>query len=587
MNDISNSVGSDKLVNQNSLRDSVIKRFSQKGYSIKNINFADGINGNKNNTQLIKTLKQLKKKNIIQYSKAMILNSDGNFHDSNLMALQNFPIPIFPIIKIKKTQLPDIIIEKLNINNDIFLNEKTPMNLEIKSSHFSGKAKAVIKYNSKEITKNLLLDSLKISKINIKARFSKIGIQKISVKITGDSLKNEVNLYNNQMTKNIIVKNNKNKIVVVSDELNWNVAYIIKSISGEKRWKSEFYLFRKGGFYLGQNQKYLPKILKNTNLLVIVQTNDLNFSKKQIALIDNFVKNGGGLLFQGKFNSELKSILPINKFYSQKNIDIMTWTKNINDFSIFSNLKDSEIPPISFWKVDPKVGAKVLARTNNYATIISSKYSNGKILYLSCLDLWKWELSGKNQSYFNFMNHTIKWLGSKNTKLFEASLPKYGFDLNKPIEVKLKAVDQNLNPRQNIEAKISVYNSKKKLIFSDFFTKKNDVWEISIPALPKDLYHFEVIDKRTGLQSKGDFEINSNNLENKDVNWNVSALQYIAEITNGKIIRKSSDLNLEKAHVFEKKFNTEIYLYKKWYFFLIFIFTFTLELFIRKRNGLL
>ena len=587
LNDDSNSVNLKKLNKQTILRDSLIKKISDRGYSIKSFDFSDGLKGNPKNTLLIKTLQQLKNKHLLKYSKSIILNSDGYFHDSDLTTLQNFPIPIFPILRIKNSPLPDLKIEDLKINDEVFRDEKTPIKIKIKSTHFSGKAEAIINYDSKEIRKNIFLDSLKINEINLNAKFSKIGIQKISIEIRGNNLKKEINFYNNQLIRNIIVKNNRNKVIVVSDELNWDAAYIIKSISGEKRWKSKFYLFRNGNFYLSQKRKSLPKMLETANLLVIVQTHKLQFTKQQITLITNFVKNGGGLLFQGKFNPELKKILPIKTFYSQENIDIMTWTNNIADYSIYSNLKNADIPPISFWEIEPKINVKILARSNNYPTIISSKYANGKILYLNCLNLWKWELSGKNQSYFNFMNHTIKWLGSKNSKLFEATLPKYDFDLNESIQIGLEAVDQNLNPRENIEAKISVFNSKKKLVFSDFFTKKNQLWKIQIPSLPKDSYHFEVIEEKTGLRSKGDFVVNDNNLEYKDVNWNESALQYISEITNGKIIRKVSDLDLTKPHISEETSLIEIYLYKKWYFFLIFIFTFTLELFIRKRNGLL
>ncbi len=587
LNDISKSIGLKKIQTQNLLCDSLKNSFLQKEYSIKNLNFADGLKGKKNNTLLLKTLSQLKRKKYFKQTKAIILNSDGNFHDNNLTALQNFSVPIYPALRVQKSIQPDIAIDTIKINNEAFLNEKTPLNIKIKSLHFSGKANAVIEYNSHKIKKSLFLDSLKINNLNLYLKFTKTGIGKISVNIIPDNLKNEKNYYNNQEIKNVIVKNNKNKLVVISDKLNWDASFIHKSISAEKRWKSEFYLFRNVKFRSGKNPAFLSKILKNTNLLVIVQNDKINFNKNQIKLIDNFVKNGGGLLFQGKFNSELKDILPIKKFYPYKNTDIMTFSPEMEDFSIYSNMENADIPPVSYWILKPQFGAKVLARANNYPTIIFSEYSNGKILYLNCLNLWKWELSGKNQQYFDFMNHTIKWLGSKKSKLFEVDLSKYDYDLNENIVVKLHAVDKNFNPRKNVEAKIRVFDSKKNSVFSDFFIKQNNDWQVTIPQLPKGSYHFEVTDSKTGIRSKGDFVVTDNNLEMKDINWNTSALNYIATITDGKILGKNSDLKLDKAQIFEKTFIREIYLYKKWYFFLIFILSFSLELFIRKRNGLL
>ena len=111
-----------------------------KDYKIINFDFANGIDGNTNSTNLSKTFQQVFKKIDSENIEAIFLLSDGWFNDEGLEIIENQNIPIYTIVPHFQSDDFDLKISGINHNKTVYRNEITPIDVNINSLNYNGKA---------------------------------------------------------------------------------------------------------------------------------------------------------------------------------------------------------------------------------------------------------------------------------------------------------------------------------------------------------------------------------------------------------------------------------------------------------------
>ncbi|MDP8201124.1 MAG: hypothetical protein P9M11_03170 [Candidatus Tenebribacter burtonii] len=563
-----------------------------KDYNIINFDFANGINGNKTSTNLSKTFLQVFKKIDSNNIEAIFLLSDGWFNDEEFEMIGNQNIPVYAIDPHFQSDDFDIKLTDIKHNKSVYRNEITPIEATITVGNYEGKAKIELYTNDLLINEKVVdLNGIDFLQINFDTSFQSTGFTPISLKITTDST--ETNTENNLLSSAIQVKRDHSKVLLISDILNWDVKFIISAVNHNQHWQSKF-LLKKNQLQFGNKSTRFETEMDNINVLTLINYGNLNFSENEVILIDRFVRNGGGLFIVGKPIIELEDISPaissgINRIFKST----FALTKLSEQFSTFSSVEKKElknIPPVSYYYVNSKIEAKVLAQFNNderSPAILFKNIVNGKILHFAFLDLWKWQLWNSNNRYNNLMHNIFSWLGQTSSDRFYASLDKNSFYLGEDININLLAFDETLSPITEMNAEISVTNSESEIVYQSFFLKENNKHSIKISDLQSGKYNFVISDKISNLQTEGEFIISQNSPESRDNGINLSLLSYISNKTNGKFIENMSDLEISKAKKEIIKLKFEIPIYKKWYLIALFLFVFCMELFFRKRWGLL
>jgi len=391
LNDISESM---QQVGKEQLKSDIFKDYKNeienilesKDYRIVNLNFANGIDGSTNSTNLSRTFQQVFKKLDSENIEAIFLLSDGWFNDDELEIIENQNIPIYTIDPHFKSDDFDLKISSINHNRTVYRNEITPIEVNINSNNYNGKATVELLSESKLIKeKKISLNGKDFQKITFNTSFSNNGFTPINLKITTDSL--EVNSDNNIINSAIQVKRDRSTILLISDNLNWDSKFINSAVSQDQHWQSKFLLKKRRLTNAGKNT-ILKTEMDGVNVLTLINNGRLYFSKDDVEIIDRFIRNGGGLFIVGKPIKELKGISPatssnINRTFKST----FTLTKQSEQFNTFSSIgkKDFEnIPPVSFYYVNPKVEAEVLAQFDNDETspaILFNNIGNGKILH--------------------------------------------------------------------------------------------------------------------------------------------------------------------------------------------------------------
>ncbi len=597
LNDISESM---QQFGEEQTKSDIFKRLNKdvknilekKEYNIINFDFADGINGNTNSTNLSKTFSQVFRKIGSDNIEAIILLSDGWFNDDELEIIENQNIPIYTFNPQFQSDDIDLKISDINHNKTVYRNEITPIEVNITAKNYNGKAKVELLSENKLIKeKEIDLKGKEFLQFTFNISFPNTGFTPISLQISTDST--EINTDNNFFNSAIQVKRDRSKTLLISDILNWDVKFISSAVNQDQHWRSKF-LLKKNGLQYAGNDTSLKTEMNEINVLTLINNDKLKFSNNEIKIIDRFVRNGGGLFIIGKPIKELEDILPaVSSDIDQTFKSTFTLTKQSEQFNTFSSIEKKaikNIPPVSYYYVRSKVEAKILAQFDNNEknpAILFKNIGNGKILNFAFLDLWKWQLWNSGNSYNNLMHNVFSWLGQTSSERFYASLDKNSYYLGEVIEIALHAYDETLSPITEINAEITITNSDNQIVHQGFMLAENEKYFIKISDLQSGKYKFRISDKVSHSQTEGEFMISQNSPESRDNGINLSLLSYISNKTNGRIIDKASDLEIHRAEKEIFKLRSEIPIYKKWYIITIFLFAFCLELFLRKRWGLL
>ena len=571
------------------------KKFSALNYKIIKRDFAAGLNGNHNSTLLSPTLAKLAKKQELKNVKAIFLFSDGWFKDENLDEFSSLNIPVYTFFPNYKSSEADLEIKNIKYNKTAYKDEITPFLVNIESSNYKGKAKLIFRENGKDIqSKQLDFSQNASQQIVLEHTFQKTGLIPFSVSIVADTL-TEINSENNHYPGAIQVLDSRSKILIVTDIPNWDAKFILDVIRQNPHWKSEFLLKKGRHFFKGRKISDFGDNLNNTLILVLINEKNLSFSAEDSRLIETFVRNGGGLLVMGKPINALSEILPATKSHISASFrETITFTpesKQYQTFNFEDNTEAKNIPPVDYFYVNAKTEAKILAKINNEeqsAAILLKNYENGKILYFAFLNFWKWQLWANGNHYNRLVSDICNWLGRRTTEHFIAFPNKNIYFPGEKIKIRLNAYDEKLFPIKNLDAKITLFKNNEN-VFQNFMLAENDEYITEIENLEPGKYKFVISDDRTKNTTSGTFIVSSENPESRDHGFNLPLLSFIAARTGAKVIsEKNLDMfSFPKAQFKTTITKTEIPIYRKWYVIALFIISFSLELFFRKRWGLL
>ncbi len=576
----------------NKFKDEIERDLELKDYKIASYNFANGLDGMKSSTNLSKTFAQVFKKIDAENIEAIVLLSDGWFHDEELDVIEAQNIPIYTFDPHFQSEDFDLRITGINHNKMVYRGEITPIEVEINSQKYFGKAKVELISNDKLLSeKRVNFKDKEFHKIVFDISFPNVGFAPITLKISTDST--EVNTENNLLNSAIQVKRNRSKALLISDVLDWDVKFISSAVNDDQHWECKYLLKKRSLQDAGKNTNFNIEI-NEVNILTLINNGKLRFSANEVKIIDRFVENGGGLFIIGKPINELGHISPATSSRIQQTFNsTISLTEQSEQFKTFSAIDKTDlnnIPPVSYYYVNPKIEAKILARFNDNersTAILFSQFGRGKILFFAFHDLWKWQLWNSGDSYNTFIHNVFSWLGQTSSERFYSSLKKNSFFPGEEINIDLHAFDETLSPITEINAEISVTNSENQVVYQGFMLKEDNKYKIKFSNLQSGKYEYIISDEISKSQTDCEFIISQNSPESRDTGINLALLSYISNKTNGKLIDNLNDLNILEAKQENIKIRSEIPIYNKWYVITIFLLAFCTELFLRKRWGLL
>lgn len=571
---------------------SLQQKLENSNYDAEILRFSSTLSGDRNSSSFANTLMKLQKEKMLQHVTAINLFSDGWLDDNEPDFIDNIQIPVNTYDLNFEASGFDLELSKLRYNQKTWLKEITPLVVEFSATDFDGKANLEFFLENKLIeSKPVDFSKEKYQQVVFEYEFMKTGFQELYFKISSDSL-GELNSDNNLHPGAVMVVPDKAKISLISDKMTWDGRYIVQAVTKNERFDIDFLV--KNSKLMKQNIPVrLNDEIKNTKVLCLINNGNLHFNNSEAKLISNFADNGGGILWMGKPVDELSEILPAGKSGISRlfegNFVLTSKADQYQSLDVVDKFLD-EIPPARFYYTSPKIGSHVLAEfteEQNPPALIFSEYQQGKILQLSFLDLYKWQLWGENGHYLEFINNSLQWLASSRSESFIVYSDQNSYLMGENVNIILTAFDEKFAPVSDLKAAINIKIDGQDFI-QDYMTRDFEQYSYNfIPEKPGN-YDVTVSSAETDQEDKTRFVINPANSESRDRGVNKSLLAYLATETGGKSLKDNDFKNNEPlADISYQIIRNEIPVYKKWYTFALFLITFSLEIFFRKRWGLL
>lgn len=559
-------------------------KYKKSGYKIVEYNFGDGLQGNSSNTLLLKTLANLQKQGQMNNVAAIQLLSDGWFQDEYLQQLRSFQTPINTIFPQQNLIYKDIKIEDVSHNLKAVKDEANPILVTTVASNYKGKAEVELQIDDKVVsTKKCDFSDKQFSEVGFEYTFTETGLIPLTVKIDSDSL-SEANQQNNFYYSAVQVSKPDFKITILSDELSWDLKFIKDCIKRQNKWDYEIIIPKKATYKIPQQK------LANTNVLVLLNNGNLRIQNPD--LIENFLIKGQAVLCLGKpLTSEFSSVLGRPFRSARKSSLLIT-----NEAEKYSSLllvqkQQDQIPPVNYYFAKPKAQSQILAEFQNQQrspAILFNNYNQGKILELLFDDIWQWQMSVNKSNFRQFFINIFKWLGSSEQGRFIAYPSQNSYTQGEKIQLHLQAYDEAYNLIRDLEAKVEITDDNGKIVAENYMTSDQDKYSSSFSSdLNPGQYKFRITDQNYNLQTTGKFLIQDAQQEKFNLGFNRNNLNFVSRATNGKQFTDPEQLKLPSAPKISKEIEQQIPLYKKWYIIALFIICFSLELFWRRKWGLL
>ena len=215
-------------------------------------------------------------------------------------------------------------------------------------------------------------------------------------------------------------------------------------------------------------------------------------------------------------------------------------------------------------------------------------------------DIWKWKLqvAPKGLDLFDsFIVNSLRWLrASEDQKLVKIKSSKKNFSQGERIEFSGEVFDESLNPISDAGIKIRISSQKNKYE-TDMQNVGPGLYEGSIVINETGDFSFSAeatTDGRSLGKDNGNFNIGEIDIEMTNPVMNYQFLNLLSNDTGGEffftndysaLIKKLNELKEKSSK--EKVVTSEINLWSDTWMLVIAVLLFSLEWFIRKRNGML
>ncbi len=567
------------------------------------------------------------------YSSVLILTDGVHNNGVNPMVkARELARPIFTIGIGDTNQYKDIKLVNLITNKIGYLDNLIPVIAKFEAFGFKNEEiKITLLENNKIINEKLL--TLDPNKNYYEEFFDYIpkseGKNKLTVKIS--ELKDEEFSNNNSKDEYIDINKSKKKIMIISGSANPDISFVKSEFNKVKNLEiTEFIQRNKGEFYktpnatdfkeseliilIGYPNNFSPDAitknikteLDNGKSLIFIPSRDLNYDKAKILkdyLGINVISNSGFESVVEPIVIEKSASNSILKLNEANNTDLWNNLPPLFRTQLFFNTLPTASPIMKF---------KILGNVFEEPLLLTNEFNKTKSLVFLGYGIYKWKLGAYSNDlksgdenpgdlFSALFSNSLKWLSiEKNDKRFVLNTSKYIYSLGENIEINAQLYDKLYNPLNSGKILVDIINKKTNKSISSLYLKnigngkyygtinKLQLGEYDVNA--KALLENDLVYEKDNTK----FQIVTNTNEITNILLNNILLKDLSNATSGKYYNWDNTKELKEDILkndfhFEKPYSSknEILVWNYPYLLGLIILLFSVELFLRKRLGLL
>jgi len=527
--------------------------------------------------------------------KAIAIASDGWFQDNPTLFKQLTNTPIFTFLPPNTFQEQELRINNITYNKNARKGEAQNIGVNITAKNIEGNIEAVLK-KTNQGGKPTILQRRSISnqsettstQIDFRVNHTELGLQVYEIEVASpDSL--TATGY-----AAVQVLDNKAKILLLSDGINWDVRLFNRFLNFSERFDIDFVYSFKNGFWQGGVKKELH--WQDYAGFIIINHSNMRLPDAEVVALKNKLLLGSGLIYIGNVNAQMAEILPARatniRVVGQEQVKLR---QEALQYQIFREIENNwaKFPPVDYYFLEPKEESTLLAEvqlnraTQNQQVILLGSFGSGNVLQIAFSGLWRWQFTTTEEVMGNFINGLAQFIFSNANNNFFSYTNKNIYYSGENITVHLAAFDEKLNPLTNINARLRLLQENKE-VFTDFMAREGDEFALTVPQMPAGQYRYHIIDDISNNETSGEFEVLQQDIESFNKGFNTGLLQDLSISSQGMVIYDidMADLDIAEAVSVKKVRHIELPLHKNVWFIVLLLAVFCAELYLRKKWSL-
>ena len=525
-----------------------------------------------------------------------VLLTDGNQTTGNDYVYSfNAANKVYPVILGDTTQVFDLKINQLNVNQYVFHKNKFPIEGFIQ---YSGTQPITANFIISEGKSNLAQQTISLSPqkrtavIQLVLPANKLGLQVLKAQIT--SPKEEKNKFNNSKNFAIEVLNQKTNIAIISSLNHPDIGALKRSI--ESNVKRKVSVFKPNTI----------SDLKKCNVVIFYQPNSTfkaAFETEKSLGLNSFIITGTATDFA--FLNQQQNDLQF-KMANQTEDYFSGFNSQFNVFAL-DNIGFESFPPLqnNFGTISSKGNVSILLSStirgiDTQSPLLAFTENQGKrTAFLLGENSWKWRSQSfvdhqSFEKYDVFIDKIIQFLASNTTKKPLVVEHELVYNSGDKIEINAQYFNKNFEFDEKARLNIAIINKQTKAVTIFDLLKGSNSYKVNLDRLPAGKYNFTVTELNSKNQYSNHFEILDFDIEKQFVNPDFQKLQQLATQTQGKVYLPNQSAALiqqllknEDYKAIQKNVITQNTLIDWSYLLVIISFLLTTEWLVRKYNGLL
>lgn len=568
-------------------------------------------------------LRQLKASARERNLQGVLLMTDGNSTtgSSVLAEAEELGIPV-SAVGIGDTTIPqDLLLLRVVANTITYVGTKVPVNVTLKSSGFSNERVEVTLLDGGAVRdrKSITLEpGIREYEVPLSFKPDADGTKKITVEVS--QLPGELSTQNNRSSLYVKVLKSKKRVALFAGAPNADVAAVRRALQEDENIEVKPFIERGNGqFYEGIPTQ---QDFRDVDCLVLVGYPGAASSASVLRMLADQCAGGKGLFFilsrttdLGKL-AQLSAALPFvvpqrqeeetQTFFAiaegQRNNPIL---RSLPSPEVWAKLAPAFIPgePMQA-KPESEVLAsgRIQSITTNDPLFISRRVNRSKSLALTCYGLWRWKtyaegVPGSERLLENLISNSVRWLVTReDEKPVQVRPSKEIFAGSEPVEFTAQVYDENYQPVNDAEVSLSVAQQGQTSQLT-LTSLGNGRFEGAFDPLPEGDYTYTaraIAGGKELAQEKGSFSVGGLNAEFLETRMNKLLLQQLAARTGGKYYdprelgRLPADLNrIPDFKPRDVLLAQHVELWNKRWMMGVLVALFSIEWFLRKRNGML
>uniref|UniRef100_A0A7C6A983 VWA domain-containing protein n=1 Tax=candidate division WOR-3 bacterium TaxID=2052148 RepID=A0A7C6A983_UNCW3 len=585
--------------------------FAKTKYKAEYLAFADSVFGlakienlviQGSKTDIAKALATAKKRN----PGALVLLSDGqhNTLSDPVKVAQTLPFLVYSV-GVGETARHDVAIRNLIVRQQVYLGETTECIIRIQSQGLGNKkAKVTLLEQSQELQQKeiILSEPLIEQELIFQIVPNEIGRRFYKIKIT--EFAEEENLANNQKEFSIQVLKSKMKVIYLSNAPSYNTRFILNALKSEMTEFLPVIAFQ-GNRFQTPTERGMQDFAFKLDCDVLIVDN-LDASQLPVGIsnqIQKYVLDGGGVLILAGERFRLNPILALlapfvhNQKVIRKEVFFKLTEQGIGVPIFFQdgeNLLANTPPLLGVMEVkEPQEGTKVWAIADplNIPLIGYRKFGKGKVIEITGFPLWRFGFYGKDlekpqEKFKRFLNQVNRFLALKEFEQFTLVTDQAVYSLGEKATFTFYAYQDDGRPYSGLDVNLIIDSTKIPMVEIG-----DGIYEKTLDALPPKDYIVKAICQFDTIklgEAKTEFKVTETNIEMIDTRLNAELLRRIAQATGGEYFDLKSFLQDQYEFTLAQyrktvQFNPR----QSPYLYLILVGLFLIELYFRKRRGLM